>query len=76
MTAQELWRHLVSDLTDAGGYQVAAYSRQAKALVDAGCLSRRILKAVGPAPTPQKIKDVYGRLCRTLEEGGAFDAAV
>ena len=65
-TVAELWRHL-SSLDPASGDAEAR-----RILIDEGCLSRRILKAVGGAPDRGALDRVYRRLCDALAEGSMF----
>jgi len=43
-------------------------------IVGEGTLAERILRATGPAPTRERLVEVYGELCRCLEEGTMFHA--
>jgi glutamate---cysteine ligase / carboxylate-amine ligase len=41
-------------------------------MLDQGPLSRRILRAVGPEYSKQRLGEVYGKLCECLETGNMF----
>ena len=71
--AQDLWRHITSDLIAAGNYPVSHYRTEVETLVRNGCLARRLVKALGPNPTEEKITSVYRQLCILLPHGGVFD---
>lgn len=67
--AQDLWQHLIETLLPrppAGAGEVyRLYLRK-------GSLARRIISALGPAPTREELGRVYARLCDCLERGEPF----
>ena len=70
-TAGELWRHLARSATEeipADGEVRSA----AEAILSEGPLARRILRALGGSPSPQRIVEVYRTLCECLEKGRIF----
>jgi carboxylate-amine ligase len=70
LTAGGLWRRLVDRLASE-----CAPCRDALAVIlDEGTLARRILRAVGDAPAPERVREVYGALCDCLAEGRMFTA--
>lgn len=71
-TAGELWRHLARALPEEdfpGGPQDRV---RVEAIVGAGPLARRILRALGRSPSPGRIREVYGELCDRLAAGALF----
>jgi len=44
-------------------------------ILEQGCLSRRILRALGPKPPREKLHQVYRRLADCLEKGSLFESA-
>ena len=44
-------------------------------ILNAGCLSRRILARLSPAPRREEIDEVYRELCACLAKGEPFDVA-
>jgi gamma-glutamyl:cysteine ligase YbdK (ATP-grasp superfamily) len=73
-TAGELWAHLGERLCGVKDYPLAQRRADFEHIMTKGCLARRILAATGASPKPERIAEVYRRLCGTLAEGGAFDA--
>ncbi len=71
--AQELWRHITTDLLRDSKYQINSYRDDVTLLVKHGCLARRLVKALGPNPSKETIASVYRRLCDLLPEGGFFN---
>lgn len=72
--ADELWRHLLGaiDAANAKAPEDAGwYPNGTRATIDAiltkGCLARRLVQALGPAPTRARQVDVYRRLATCLE---------
>jgi gamma-glutamyl:cysteine ligase YbdK (ATP-grasp superfamily) len=63
-TAGHLWKHLAAELD--------IKNDALETILNEGCLSRRILKAVGPAPSRQQIETVYRRLTKCLADGVMF----
>ncbi|MBI5510288.1 MAG: glutamate--cysteine ligase [Deltaproteobacteria bacterium] len=72
LSAADLWRHLYRELLpiDAGLDQEVA---RAMALILAeGPLARRIMRALGPAPSRAALCEVYQELCVCLADGALF----
>lgn len=70
MTAGELWRHLLESC--APGH--VAWRHTIAAILQAGSLSERILKATGRQPGRRRLKEVYRNLADCLERGELFHA--
>jgi carboxylate-amine ligase len=77
--ADELWRHLLGaiDAANAKAPEAAGwYPDGTRATIDAiltkGCLSRRLVQALGPTPTRARQVDVYRRLANCLETNTMF----
>lgn len=66
-TAGELWRHLVEALVHDPEAE-----RPLEVLLRHGTLSRRILRALDGDFSPERLQDVYSRLCACLDEGELF----
>ncbi len=64
-TARELWRHLYQQLR--GELSEGARIRIGH-ILDHGCLAERILRRTGPAPTHERLVDVYRELADCLQE--------
>jgi gamma-glutamyl:cysteine ligase YbdK (ATP-grasp superfamily) len=75
VTAGKLWRRLVEVMLKDGSLPLKDFETPLMHLLEHGCLSRRILKALGPAPAHERINDVYRQLCDTLGKGGLFHVA-
>ncbi|MCC6142486.1 MAG: glutamate--cysteine ligase [Candidatus Hydrogenedentes bacterium] len=74
LTVGKLWKHLHSIfLQDLDPEHTPLYA-PLNVILDEGTLSRRILKAAGEAPSRARLGEVYGNLCRCLEEGRMFHA--
>jgi gamma-glutamyl:cysteine ligase YbdK (ATP-grasp superfamily) len=73
VTAGALWQGIVGDLMAAGSYPLTPLREDVEALVAGGCLAKRIVKALGPAPSTARIVEVYKRLAQILAAGGRFD---
>ena len=74
MTAGQLWRHLLGELTLPAAGDSGDWSNSLSVILDQGPLAWRITRAVGRAPGRQKLGEVYGRLCDCLAEGRMFEA--
>lgn len=73
-SAGELWRHLVEDVVYADVDYDGVWAEALDVIVGEGTLAERILRATGPAPTRERLEEVYGELCRCLDEGTMFHA--
>ncbi len=67
-TANELWLYLVETLADSEGLN----SPQLRVILEEGPLSRRIVRSLGPNPSPEEIALVYRGLCESLQAGTSF----
>jgi gamma-glutamyl:cysteine ligase YbdK (ATP-grasp superfamily) len=65
--AGELWRDLVE--RTRGDLEAAECAGALDAILDEGCLARRILDRLGPEPGPGRVREVYEELCRCLADG-------
>ncbi|MBX7078053.1 MAG: glutamate--cysteine ligase [Nannocystaceae bacterium] len=71
LSARELWRELAARrhaAADADPRLAAAL----QPILRHGCLARRIADALGEAPSPAAITEVYRQLASCLERGAAF----
>ena len=70
--AAELWQHLLESMppkpAEDGWHDVW------QTIIKEGPLARRLLNAIGPAPTAADMYHVYARLCQCLAEGRLFHA--
>lgn len=71
-TMRELWSHLLDDAVARMPGADDALTDAASVIVREGCLARRIVRAAGPAPTHQRLREVYGALCERLAQGRMF----
>ncbi len=67
----DLWRHLLSDGGSEGVPDDALATVQA--IVEHGCLARRIMTATGPAPDKERLLAVYRQLAQCLVDGELFE---
>ncbi|HEY2252267.1 MAG TPA: hypothetical protein VGH74_14435, partial [Planctomycetaceae bacterium] len=68
-TAGELWDHLIAALPELGGL-FSPWRESLAVIRDEGPLARRIVSAL----ESNELYDVYGELCRCLQEGEMFRA--
>ncbi len=81
-TAGELWRGLAEELIPealgnapcSSGGNCAGELAPLRVILEQGPLARRILRAIGPEDSLEKIRAVYGQLCECLAEGKMFRA--
>jgi carboxylate-amine ligase len=72
VSAADLWRHL-ADAVGPNARSKHPHVRPAvQALLKNGPLARRILSAVGPNPSRERIAAVYRQLCECLADGRMF----
>jgi gamma-glutamyl:cysteine ligase YbdK (ATP-grasp superfamily) len=71
--AGDLWRELV--LATRGEREAPETADALAAILDEGCLARRILARLGPEPGRPRLREVYAELCRCLAEGRLLRAA-
>lgn len=74
MPAGAVWRELLTR-TAREGLLAAGTADFMNTLLEGGTLSRRIMTAVGDAPTRERLRDVYRRLCDCLAAGEVFRGA-
>jgi len=67
-SAADLWRHLIDAVLPADSRWRAPLS----VVLDEGALSKRIVRALGPAPDRARLREVYGALCECLRSGRQF----
>ncbi|HUW37764.1 MAG TPA: glutamate-cysteine ligase family protein [Rhodocyclaceae bacterium] len=67
--ARELWHHLIGTMP---GEERRDWGEALDILLARGPLARRILRAVAADFGRDKLRSVYGELCRCLEEGRMF----
>jgi glutamate---cysteine ligase / carboxylate-amine ligase len=69
-TVGELWKHLVAETMNLDEQPDIAYALNV--ILSRGCLSKRILDALGERPTESTIKHVYTSLAHCLQRGEIF----
>ncbi len=72
LKARDLWLHLLDRAKDAGSIHGSLH-RQAQDWVRRGTLASRIRRAVGDAPAPERIAEVYRRLADDLTADRFFE---
>jgi carboxylate-amine ligase len=72
MTAGELWAHLAATLLTGASDDDRAALRALDVIFSRGTLARRIVRALGKAPSRERIQRVYRELCECLSEGRMF----
>jgi carboxylate-amine ligase len=70
-TAGELWRHIAADTLSSE--RRAAFGPALETILERGPLARRILRAVGPEPSRERLREVWGELADCLLEDRLFD---
>ncbi|NQV49594.1 MAG: glutamate--cysteine ligase [Candidatus Marinimicrobia bacterium] len=70
-TARELWEFLAQQL-DWESLEKRQWKKSLDTIFSQGCLSRRILKAVGGDWRHEHLHEVYGNLCECLIKGEIF----
>ena len=70
-TAGELWRSLAQRLLPP---KEEEFREPLAVILRQGPLARRLLKALGVAPSAGRIREVYGELCTCLAQGRLFGA--
>ena len=70
--AGDIWRHLVGELRADAGFE--EWQGALDVILDEGCLARRILRALGPAPARPRLEAVYRQLGACLDKGELFRA--
>jgi glutamate---cysteine ligase / carboxylate-amine ligase len=71
--AADVWRHLIAQL-DASEPGFGEWKPALDVITDEGCLARRILTALGPAPSRTRLEAVYRGLAGCLDAGEMFRA--
>lgn len=71
-SAGELWRHIAADTL--AGERRAAFGPALETILVRGPLARRILRAVGPEPARERLREVWGELAACLLDDRLFDA--
>jgi len=69
--ADEVWQHLVQSQVDARPEHACA-GAALRVILNQGCLARRLVRAVGPDPSPARLHEVYAELADCLTEGRSF----
>jgi hypothetical protein len=68
--AGDVWRHLVSQLESEPGF--GEWKPALDVILNEGCLARRIVTALGPAPSRPRLEAVYRGLASCLDAGEMF----
>jgi glutamate---cysteine ligase / carboxylate-amine ligase len=72
LTAAELWRHLAQSVGPKSRSAHPSVRPAVEMILERGPLARRILTAVGPAPSRDRISAVYRELADCLADGRMF----
>ncbi len=70
----ELWQHLFEILTSAMPQASAPWRESWRNYEQYGPLARRILRALGDDVSPDSVRELYRRLCDSLQNGRPFVA--
>lgn len=73
-SATDLWAHILQETLPWTAEGDGSWHQTLAVILKKGCLSRRVLKAVGTQPTLQRLRSVYGDLCHCLATGSLFVA--
>jgi glutamate---cysteine ligase / carboxylate-amine ligase len=71
--AGDVWRHLVSQL-EGSEPGFGEWKPALDVILSEGCLARRIVTALGPSPSRQRLEAIYRRLASCLDAGEMFHA--
>jgi gamma-glutamyl:cysteine ligase YbdK (ATP-grasp superfamily) len=74
VSLREVWRSLLAEVLPAQEAANRSWLETLNFILDEGCLSRRILKATGPAPDLSRLRVVYSELCQCLARNRLFSA--
>ncbi|MDH3202111.1 MAG: glutamate-cysteine ligase family protein [Myxococcales bacterium] len=69
--ADEVWHHLVDTQVDKRTEHASA-GPALRLISNEGCLARRLVRAAGPSPSRERLREVYGRLADCLAFGRSF----
>jgi hypothetical protein len=72
-TAREVWRHLIEATGGGSGNCDEWWRSRMDAILERGTLARRILRAIDGDFAPERLREVYRRLCRCLDLGQVFE---
>ncbi len=67
--AAAIWRHLLDEVGDG---LPTAHARTVERMIEGGTLARRLVTALGNAPSRDRLREVYGELSDCLEENRLF----
>ncbi|MDX9974202.1 MAG: glutamate-cysteine ligase family protein [FCB group bacterium] len=68
VTAGDLWKYIAAEIMPGD----IEFSSALNVIFEQGPLARRILRALGPSPTFDRTREMYGSLCDCLAEGRMF----
>ena len=71
-TVKELWRHIIQKMIRSGNTALEKWRREIDIILEEGCLSERILHALGKDTSRENIANVYKHLCDCLEQNKMF----
>jgi gamma-glutamyl:cysteine ligase YbdK (ATP-grasp superfamily) len=71
--AGEIWQHLIDTGANGNERDSAWWRSRIAFILENGSLARRILRAVEGDFSGGNLREVYGRLCRCLENGQMFE---
>lgn len=71
-TAGEVWQYLLDEVLPPDAGLDKEYRAALTTILDQGCLSLRVLKALGEDESRERMRSVYERLCECLREGILF----
>jgi len=71
-TLGELWQELLERVVATHPESDAERMRPLQTIARHGTLSERILRRLGPTPSPARLRAVYSELCACLSEGRPF----
>lgn len=70
--ASELWQHLVETVLPASTVYDEMWEVPLHTILTRGTLARRLTRALGEAPSRDRLYEVYGQLCICLADGTMF----
>jgi len=71
--ADEVWRRLVETQVDKRAEHASA-GAPLRVILNEGCLARRLVRAAGPNPSAERLREVYTDLADCLAQGRSFSS--
>jgi carboxylate-amine ligase len=73
VTAAEVWKYLLQWLQASGDTGLAFYEDVFQIILNKGTLAKRLVRTLGPEPTPEALLETYRRLADCLADNRMYD---